>query len=232
MKKQQVSVILPIHNQSKHIGSIIDQYEEAFLKFPADYELLLVVNGSKDNSLEICIELSKKYKSIKVFECKKKGWGRAVRLGIKESKGDIICFTNSARTPAKDLMLFLVYSVIYPEVVIKANRKIRDSKARRLGSLLYNIECRVLFDLANWDINGTPKVFPRKFKELLDLERDDDLIDLEFNHICRRESYPMIEIPVFFYKRQGGKSTTNYRSAMAMYWGAVQLLNKTKSKNK
>ena len=47
---------------------------------------------------------------------------------------------------------------------MKANRKIRDNWRRRLGSLLYNLECRALFDLANWDINGTPKVFPRALR--------------------------------------------------------------------
>ena len=64
--------------------------------------------------------------------------------------------------------------------MLKANRTIRDSFQRRVGSLLFNLECRALFDLPTMDVNGTPKVFPRAFAKLLELARDDDLIDVEF----------------------------------------------------
>ena len=58
---------------------------------------------------------------------------------------------------------------------------------------------------------------------LLALSRDDDLIDAEFVAICRREGYPMLEVPVFSSRRHGGKSTTNYGSAWKMYVGAYRL---------
>jgi hypothetical protein len=54
---------------------------------------------------------------------------------------------------------------------VKANRKIRDHWSRRLGSLLYNLECRALFDLSVWDVNGTPKVFPRSCDRAAQLTR-------------------------------------------------------------
>ena len=117
----------------------------------------------------------------------------------------------------------LQYAYVEPRTVIKANRKIRESWRRRLGSLLYNLECRALFDLSVWDINGTPKVFPRSFAKLLELTRDDDLVDLEFLVQCRRASYPVLEVPVFSTRRHGGKSTTGLRSAVKMYLGAWRL---------
>jgi len=52
--------------------------------------------------------------------------------------------------------------------------------ARRAGSLLYNLECRVLLELSVFDVNGTPKVFPAELTELRELRRNDDLIDVEF----------------------------------------------------
>jgi hypothetical protein len=115
--------------------------------------------------------------------------------------------------------------------VIKANRKIRESFQRRAGSLLYNLECRALFDLSQWDINGTPKVFPRAFDKLMALSREDDLIDAEFNAICRREGYAMLEVPIFSSRRHGGKSTTNYGSAVKMYTGAYALWRSMRQKS-
>jgi hypothetical protein len=160
---------------------------------------------------------------VRVIHSEKSGWGLAVKLGLREARGELLCYTNSARTSAQDLTLLLLYAIACPNVVIKANRKIRESWHRRLGSLLYNLECRALFDLSYWDINGTPKVFPRAFDKLLALTRDDDLIDAEFNIICRSEGYRTLEVPIFSYLRHGGKSGTNYRSAIKMYWGAIQL---------
>ncbi|HEV2027858.1 MAG TPA: hypothetical protein VGS16_04910, partial [Candidatus Dormibacteraeota bacterium] len=144
-------------------------------------------------------------------------------FGLQKAEGDVICYTNSARTTAKDLVVCLLYSVAYGDTVVKANRKIRENWRRRIGSLLFNIECRTLFDLSNWDMNGTPKVFPRGFDRLLKLKRDDDLIDLEFCVVCRESTYAMIEVPSFSSRRHGGKSTTGLRSALRLYVGAIAL---------
>src|SRR5262249_19263372 len=140
------------------------------------YELVLVCNACRDASVETCRELARTM-PCNVIDSERGGWGLAVRLGLAEAKGELLCYTNSARTTAADLSLLLLYATVNPGVVVKANRKIRESWRRRLGSLLYNIECRALFDLNVWDINGTPKVFPRGFDKLLALKSDGDLID-------------------------------------------------------
>ena len=49
----------------------------------------------------------------------------------------------------------------------------RDTAAQKLGSLAYNIEVRLAYGLATWDVNGTPKAFPRRFDDLLNLASDD-----------------------------------------------------------
>lgn len=218
-----VSIILPVYNQGDHIEKIVREYQEGLEKMPNPYELLLVVNGSRDNSLEVCNQLANECDHIRVLHSDRGGWGLAVKFGISEAYGDLICYTNSARTSAQDLTLLVLYASINQPVVVKANRKIRESWQRRLGSLLYNLEVRALFDLAYWDINGTPKVFSRRFDKLLALQRDDDLIDAEFNAVCKREGYPVLEVPIFSTRRHGGKSTTNYKSALRMYIGAYRL---------
>lgn len=223
MRDALISIVIPVHNQADHVRSVVEEYEEALARVPNPHELILVVNGCRDNSLDICRVLAEQYGPVRVIHSEKSGWGLAVKLGLRESRGELLCYTNSARTSAPDLTLLILYAIACPNVVIKANRKIREYWHRRLGSLLYNLECRTLFDLSYWDINGTPKVFPRTFDKLLAITRDDDLIDLEFNIICRREGYRMLEVPIFSYLRHGGKSATNYRSAIKMYWGAIEL---------
>jgi hypothetical protein len=64
------------------------------------------------------------------------------------------------------------------------------------------------------------------------LQHDDDLIDAEFNAVCRRENYPVLEVPVFSHRRHGGKSTTSYGSALRMYWGAYKLWREMETERK
>lgn len=223
MTEQLTSIILPVHNQADHISEIVTSYSEALKKVPGQHEILLVTNACRDSSSAVAERLAREHPAVRALDIKSGGWGLSVKHGLKHAKGDVLCYTNSARTSPEILTLTLLYALAYPNVVVKANRKIRDNWRRRLGSLLYNLECRAFFDLPVWDINGTPKVFPRAFHRLLELQRDDDLIDAEFNAICRQESYPILEVPVLSTKRHGGRSTTNYGSAIKMYWGAFEL---------
>jgi len=217
------SIVLPVHNQADHIGPLVQSYRTALAALPLRAEILLVPNACRDDSVAICRALALADPDVRVAESELGGWGRAVRLGLREARGDILCYTNSARTTPEELVLLFRYALAHPGVVIKANRKIREHWSRRIGSLLYNMECRALFDLSNWDVNGTPKIFPRAHERLMALTRDDDLIDAEFSMICRRQGYPMLEVPIFSQRRHGGRSTTNLRSAFRMYRGAVEL---------
>ncbi|HVN76754.1 MAG TPA: glycosyltransferase [Thermoanaerobaculaceae bacterium] len=219
-----VSVVLPVYGQAGFIAAVVEEYGAALENLRRPYELLLVVNGRPvDDSLEVCRGLERSQASVRTLATERGGWGWAVRQGLAAARGGLLCYTNSARTTAEDLVLHLMCAVAFPGRVIKANRKIRDNAFRRLGSLAYNIQCRALFDLPWWDINGTPKVFPRSFGPLVALSRDDDLIDLEFSIVCRREHYPMLEIPAFSTRRHGGASTTGVASAVRLYAGAFRM---------
>ncbi|MCB1005928.1 MAG: glycosyltransferase [Acidimicrobiales bacterium] len=220
----EVSVVLPVHDQADHIAGVVDDVVDALAGSVPPHEVLLVPNGCRDDSAAVCERLAERHAVVASHPLDRGGWGRAVRHGLTAAGGDLLCYTNSARTDPDDLRRALVYASALPEpVVVKANRKIREGVVRRAGSLLYNLECRALFDLSAWDVNGTPKVFPRSFDRLLRLTRDDDLIDTEFALACRDEGYPMIELPLFSTRRAGGRSTTGWRTALRLYRGALEL---------
>jgi glycosyltransferase involved in cell wall biosynthesis len=217
------SVVMPVHNQADHIESVVQSHLDALTPLQRPFEFVLVTNNCTDDSPAICSGLAARDGRVKHLDIPEGGWGRAVRHGLGAAEGDVIGYTNTARTTPEMLVLAVLYASVYPGAVLKANRRIRDSLFRRFGSVLYNLECRALFDLAVWDVNGTPKLFPRAFEKLLELSRDDDLIDLEFAAICREAGYPVIELPILATVRYGGSSTTNVRSALRLYVGAVRL---------
>ena len=168
-------------------------------------------------------DFSTRHPEVRVVVLDDWSWGRAVRRGLAETSEDLICFTNINRTSVETLTLMLAYALTYRGVVLKANRRTRDSVAQRLGSLLYNAECWSLFNLVGWDINGTPKIFPRSCRRLLELVRDDDLIDAEFMLVCRQENYPLLEIPISALARNWDWPRSGFRDALRMYVGAFRM---------
>lgn len=223
MPTRLASVVLPFYNQADHVEPLISKFLTAVSGLPFEVEFILVPNNCSDGTTEICLGLEGRHPRMRVVELAEGGWGRAVRAGIEAAEGDLLCYTNSARTSTEMLVLSLLFASVHPDVVVKANRRVRDSAGRRLGSLLYNLECRMLFDLPQWDINGTPKVFPRSASSLLSLQRNDDLIDLEFVVRCQRDGHRILEVPLLSTERHGGQSTTKLRSAVRLYVGALRM---------
>ncbi len=221
--KPKVSVILPVYNQADHVEQVVSEYVRSLGNLKLRIEFLLVVNGDRDGSYDRCLKIAESNPNVVVFKNQEPGWGLAVRTGLEKARGELLCYTNSARTPDLVLATHVMAGLNNPGHVIKANRRLRHPVVRRFGSVLYNAQCRYLFDLAVWDVNGTPKVFPRSLVNILNLKQDGDLIDVEFAAKCRIKGIPILEIPTVSSVRHGGESTTNYSSALKMYWGAMQL---------
>ena len=226
-----ISVILPVHNQAAHIGAIVGSYRDVLPQLGHPYELVLSVNGSRDDSVDVCRTLAQTHQEVRTVSDPRAGWGLAVKAGLRAARGDLLCYTNCARTSAADLRQVLLTGLEHPDSVIKATRRVRDNWKRRLGSAIYNAECRLLLGVRTRDVNATPKVFSRSHAALLGLTSDGDMIDAEFLFICRRQQFPVIEVPIFGNQRQGGSSTTNYKSAVGMYVGAYRLWRATRGRN-
>jgi glycosyltransferase involved in cell wall biosynthesis len=224
-----VSVVLPVRNQSDHIEHVVTAYLSSLEGI--DHELILVVNGCNDDTLAACYRArgAAVAGAVIVIESSP-GWGTAVRTGLKAARGDLLCYTNSARTAAQDLRLgvSLALAECTRPLLVKATRRYRKSLVRRAASLLYNLEARNLFDLVTWDVNGTPKVFRRDLYEQMPLVERGDLIDLEIMVLCKRLDATIVGFDTDRTERAGGRSTTTPLSAVRLYWQCLQMARRLK----
>ena len=87
-----ISVVVPVYNAEKYldkcIQSIINQ------KY-SNLEIILVDDGSKDNSLELCKKYAESDKRIKVIHKENEGVSTARNSGIEVASGDFIAFIDS-----------------------------------------------------------------------------------------------------------------------------------------
>jgi glycosyltransferase involved in cell wall biosynthesis len=215
------SVILPLYKQVAHAEHLYNTYVQNLDTLTDSWELLFIVNGVDDGAVAKLNSLNTRA-NVKVLWLEKGGWGRAVKFGLAQATGKYLCYTNSARTEIADLILILNYAKVNNDNVVKATRIIREKMIRKVGSTLYNLQCRILYKVSIWDVNGTPKVIPQKIYQDLDISSDDDLIDAEIMIKCAHKRVRIIEIPVVSTARISGSSTTNFLSAYKMYAGLLR----------
>ena len=86
------SIIVPIYNVERYLEQCI---ESVIAQDYQNYELILVDDGSPDNSIDICIKYAKKYKNIIVIHKTNGGLSDARNAGIKVAQGEYIMFLDS-----------------------------------------------------------------------------------------------------------------------------------------
>jgi len=89
-----LSVIVPVYNVEKYISSCLLSILENDLD-PAEYEIIVVDDGSPDKSMEIVNSLTGKYSNIKIHTQKNSGISGARNSGIRLAKGKYILFVDS-----------------------------------------------------------------------------------------------------------------------------------------
>ena len=87
-----ISVIIPVYNVEKYLKTCIDSVLTQDFK---DYEIILVNDGSTDNSPIICDEYAEKYDCVSVIHQKNKGLGGARNTGIDAARGEYLLFLDS-----------------------------------------------------------------------------------------------------------------------------------------
>ena len=92
MKRPKVSVIIPIFNAEKSISTMLHCLESQLL---IDYEVILIDDGSRDCSLEICKKYAIKDKRFTVFHQENNGVSSARNLGLSKAQGEFITFLDA-----------------------------------------------------------------------------------------------------------------------------------------
>lgn len=101
----KISVIIPIYNSEKFLHSCV---ESVITQTYENLEIILINDGSSDNSAAICEEFSQKDKRIKVIHQSNKGVSAARNRGIQECTGQYISFIDSDDTLDVDMYEVLI----------------------------------------------------------------------------------------------------------------------------
>lgn len=92
MSAPKVSVIVPIYNVEKYIGKCLNSIRKQSF---GDYEVLLINDGTPDNSMEIAKKFADKDSRFHIYNKKNGGLSDARNYGIARARGDFLVFIDS-----------------------------------------------------------------------------------------------------------------------------------------
>ena len=209
-EKMKLSIIVPCYNESKNIPLILEEFASVIRK---DVEVVLVNNGSTDNSEQVFTDLAPKYPFARVVNVKiNQGYGFGITSGLKEARGDFIGYTHAdMQTDPADVLeaLEIIDKQINPKnCYIKGDRKGRPlfDQFFTMGMSVFET---IYLGKKLWDINAQPTMFHRKFFLTWNMPPKDFSLDLYAYYMAKKSRLVVKRFPVVFAERVHGVSNWN-----------------------
>lgn len=127
-QKPYLSVVIPAYKEKERIGSNLLEIESFLSAKDFEYEIIIVVDGSPDNTAEVAQNYSKQVKNLRVINNKENhGKGYVVRQGLLEAKGEYVVFLDAdGSTSISHVEKFLPELVAGNDLIV-GSRKIEGS---------------------------------------------------------------------------------------------------------
>jgi len=202
-----IEFCLPIYNEEKILKKnllfLLDYLKKQDFSF--DWKIVLIINGSSDNSLQIAQEVSRAYSSkISFYNIIEKGKGIAFKKYFFQSRADIICYMDIDLAVSLDCLPGLLNPLISKQKdLVFGSRLLPDSQINRsflrgLSSQIYNFLSRLILNHKFSDLQCGFKAFKvEKFKEINSFLRNNKwFFDTEFIIWSKQKGFKIEEIPV------------------------------------
>jgi dolichyl-phosphate beta-glucosyltransferase len=150
-----LSIIIPVYNEASRIGESLKRITAYFDSQKYQYEIIIVDDGSQDNTLSVINEFCDKDSPIKIFSyMPNRGKGYAVKLGMMKGKGKYRLFTDAdLSTPIEEIEPMLAHINDGYDICI-ASRALSESQIiehqpfyRELMGIIYNRILRLFLSL-------------------------------------------------------------------------------------
>lgn len=144
----KVTIIIPVYNSEKYISRCLDSVVNQSHK---NIEILVINDGSSDNSLKILKKYEKKYNNIKVIDKENEGVAITRNMGIKLATGDYIMFIDNDDFIDSDYLENYINSACNDvDIVMGGYRRINEKNKVLFYETLQNTEWSKYIIMAPW----------------------------------------------------------------------------------
>ena len=169
---KRLSVIIPSRNESENIEACITEIVEKLNKNHIEYEILVIDDGSTDDTVDILNRLKIKHPSIRYIKNKAdNGFGYAVRLGLDSFSGDAVAVMMADRSDSpQDLVNYWFklnegYECVFGSRFVNGSKVHNYPKMKLLINRIVNTMIRYTFRIETNDITNAFKIYRREVVE-------------------------------------------------------------------
>lgn len=218
-----LSVIIPCHNESFHIGPLIFEINKALLAFSKEYEIIVVDDCSDDMTGEIA-----RFHGAKVISNRARshmGKGFALRTAFEHASGEFIVTIDAEGMHDPGEIVKLISPILREEadLVIGSRfskyariRPYAITRWKRTANYLINLLIRIITGAKFSDSQSGFRAYRRKVLENLQIFSKGYEIETEILYKSMRAGYTCKEVPITLRPRQG-RYVPNFRESLRIF---------------
>ena len=219
MAKQSLSIIVPAYNEEKAIGATITKLKA----MNRDYEIIVVDDGSTDNTYQIAKE-----RGVKIIRHPyNKGYGAALKTGIREASTRLVLFIDADNQHNTDDIPELVkYTDAYDMVVGARTGSSDISLVRRFGKKVFSALANYLMEMKIPDLNSGFRVAKKDVvMELINILPNEFSFTTTLTLAMIKEGYSVKYVPVKAFWRTGKSKVRPFRDGFRFILLIVGTIN-------
>ena len=205
---RSLSIFFPCYNEQENVTRTIKQALEVLDKLGLDFEIIIVDDGSSDETGKIADEISRGDTRIKVVHHPGNlGYGAALQSGFKAASKEYVFYTDGdGQFDLKELPPLLPLMKEYDIVsCYRINR--RDPLIRKINAWCWTKLVCTLFNMKIRDIDCAFKLYKREIFDNIKLSSTGALIDAEILARASRKGYKITQKGVHHFPRSAGVQT-------------------------
>ncbi len=202
---ESVSIIVPAFNEADSIGDVLDEIFQAMKDFSADWELIVVDDGSTDDTAKVTSEKVDQCKNLRLIRHEQnQGSGGAIRTGIDQAKMDLVIYLPADGQVNPSEIQAYVSAALGADIVLGVRTSRNDYSIRRKAqSFVYLKMVNLFFGQSFRDVNWV-HLWRRDKINRIQLRSDGVFMLQEIVCIARKEGWRIVEVPSIYRTRIKG----------------------------
>jgi glycosyltransferase involved in cell wall biosynthesis len=203
-----LSIFFPAYNDSATIASLVIAARAAAQTLTPDFEIIVVNDGSPDNTAAIADTLAGTYPEVRVVHHPvNRGYGGALKTGFVEAQKDFIFYTDGdAQYDPAEMVRLWPHLTEGVDLVNGYKISRSDPMHRIVIGRIYHHTVKLLFGLPVRDVDCDFRLMRRAIFDRVQLDRTSGVICVEMMKKIHDAGFRIVEVPVHHYHRAFGRS--------------------------
>ena len=237
MPKPSISAFFPCYNDANTIGDLVKQADRVLGELTDDYEIIVVNDGSRDESASVLAALTKQVPRLRlVHHLINRGYGAALRSGFEHATKDLVFYTDGdGQYDVNEISILLMLLTDDTHFVNGMKMTRQDPPHRVFIGNLHRFVTRWSFWLPINDVDCDFRLIRRSILDKIRLSSSSGSICVELVKQAQRAGAQFREVSIHHYARRSGvsefftpKRILHTYADLAVMWVELMIVAKLK----